>query len=181
MARSSILSPQALQLYVQLLQMSEPSPRRRRFASESRSVPQVLQRKQSRCHLLPAIAHNGQQSAHVVQGSLESGESVGKGRALEAQESKLDGLPSSKAFPSSRISPQPLQGKTSSSMELSMYSSATAAMLIEELVQVPPKQFPSFLIVSQPHSAAKGPGGSKKGPGEEAASGGYSGPCGRVH
>jgi hypothetical protein len=55
MARSSILLPQALQLYVQLLQMSEPSPRSSRFASESSSVPQVLHRKQSRCHRLPAV------------------------------------------------------------------------------------------------------------------------------
>ena len=53
-ARSSILLPQALQLYVQLLQMREPSPSRRRFASESRSVPQVLHRKQFKCHRLPA-------------------------------------------------------------------------------------------------------------------------------
>lgn len=53
-ARSSILFPQALQLYVQLLQMRDPSPRRRRFASESRRVLQVLQRKQSICHRLPA-------------------------------------------------------------------------------------------------------------------------------
>jgi hypothetical protein len=55
MARSSILFPHALQLYVQLLQMSEPSPRSRRLASESRRVPQVLHRKQSMCHLLPAV------------------------------------------------------------------------------------------------------------------------------
>ena len=53
-AKSSILLPQALQLYVQLLQMREPSPRRSRFASESRRVPQVLQRKQLICHRLPA-------------------------------------------------------------------------------------------------------------------------------
>lgn len=53
-ARSSILFPHALQLYVQLLQMREPSPRRRRFASESRRVPHVLHRKQSICHRLPA-------------------------------------------------------------------------------------------------------------------------------
>jgi hypothetical protein len=45
----------ALQLYVQLLQMSDPSPSRRRLASESRRVPQVLQRKQSICHRLPAV------------------------------------------------------------------------------------------------------------------------------
>lgn len=55
MARSSILLPQWLQLYVQLLQMRDPSPRRSRLASESRSVPHVLQRKQSMCHLLPAV------------------------------------------------------------------------------------------------------------------------------
>lgn len=54
MARSSILLLQTLQLYVQLLQIREPSPSRRRFASESRMVPQVLQRKQSMCHRLPA-------------------------------------------------------------------------------------------------------------------------------
>ena len=54
-ARSSILLPQALQLYVQLLQMREPSPRSSRFASESRRVPQVLHRKQFRCHRLPAV------------------------------------------------------------------------------------------------------------------------------
>jgi hypothetical protein len=54
-ARSSILLLHALQLYVQLLQMSDPSPRRRRLASESRRVPQVLQRKQSICHRLPAV------------------------------------------------------------------------------------------------------------------------------
>jgi len=37
-----------------LLQIREPSPRRRRLASESRRVPQVLQRKQSMCHRFPA-------------------------------------------------------------------------------------------------------------------------------
>jgi hypothetical protein len=54
-ARSSILLLHALQLYVQLLQMREPSPRRRRFASESRRVPHVLHRKQFRCHRFPAV------------------------------------------------------------------------------------------------------------------------------
>ena len=39
---------------LQLLQIKDPSPRRRRFASESRRVPQVLHRKQLRCHRLPA-------------------------------------------------------------------------------------------------------------------------------
>lgn len=55
MARSSILLPQLLQLYVQLLHMSEPSPSRRRFASESSSVPQVLHLKQSICQRFPAV------------------------------------------------------------------------------------------------------------------------------
>lgn len=55
MAKSSILLPQALQLYVQLLHIRDPSPRRRRFASESRRVPQVLHRKQSMCQRLPAL------------------------------------------------------------------------------------------------------------------------------
>lgn len=54
-ARSSILLLQELQLYVQSLQMSDPSPRRRRFASESRRVPQLWHRKQSICQRLPAI------------------------------------------------------------------------------------------------------------------------------
>lgn len=54
-AKSSILLLHALQLYVQLLQMREPSPRRSRFASESRRVPQVLHRKQFKCHRLPAV------------------------------------------------------------------------------------------------------------------------------
>lgn len=54
-ARSSILFPHALQLYVQLLQMREPSPSSRRFASESSRVPQVLHLKQFKCHRLPAV------------------------------------------------------------------------------------------------------------------------------
>ena len=55
MANSSILLPQALQLYVQLLQTSEPSPRSKRFASESSSVLHWLHLKQSRCHLRSAV------------------------------------------------------------------------------------------------------------------------------
>jgi hypothetical protein len=54
-ARSSILLPHALHEYVQSLHMSESSPRRRRFASESTKTPQVLHRKQLRCHRFPAI------------------------------------------------------------------------------------------------------------------------------
>jgi hypothetical protein len=54
-ARSSILLPQLLQLYVQLLQISEPSPSSKRLASESSRVPQVLQRKQSICQRFPAV------------------------------------------------------------------------------------------------------------------------------
>ncbi|KAL2813690.1 hypothetical protein BJX63DRAFT_211516 [Aspergillus granulosus] len=53
-ARSSILFPQELQLYVQLLQINDPSPSRRRCASESRRVLHELQRKQSICHRFPA-------------------------------------------------------------------------------------------------------------------------------
>lgn len=37
-----------------MLHIKEPSPSRRRFASESRRVLHVLHRKQSMCHLLPA-------------------------------------------------------------------------------------------------------------------------------
>ena len=54
MARSSILFLHALQLYVQLLQIRDPSPRSKRLASESSSVEHVLHRKQSMCHRLPA-------------------------------------------------------------------------------------------------------------------------------
>ena len=66
MARSSILLLQTLQLYVQLLQMSDPSPRIRRFESESRFVPQVLQRKQFKCHRLPAGKLLAYQSRRVI-------------------------------------------------------------------------------------------------------------------
>lgn len=38
-----------------MLHIKEPSPSNSRFASESRRVPQVLQRKQSMCHRLPAV------------------------------------------------------------------------------------------------------------------------------
>jgi hypothetical protein len=69
MARSSILLPQWLQLYVQLLHISEPSPRSRRFASESSRVPHVLQRKQSMCHRLPA----GGVSVGVCRASVSLG------------------------------------------------------------------------------------------------------------
>ena len=54
MARSSILFPHALQLYVQLLQIREPSPSNNKLASESRRTSQVLHRKQSICHRRPA-------------------------------------------------------------------------------------------------------------------------------
>ena len=64
MARSSILLLQALQLYVQLLHMREPSPSRRRLASESRRVLHVLQRKQSRCHRLPAAELSVRRDSH---------------------------------------------------------------------------------------------------------------------
>lgn len=81
-ARSSILFPHALQLYVQLLQMSEPSPSRRRLASESSRVLHVLHRKQSMCHRLPAANW-----------------SVYRSR----RDTMFRNTPSSKAFPSSRI------------------------------------------------------------------------------
>lgn len=65
MAKSSILFPHALQLYVQLLQIREPSPRSSRFASLSRRVPQVLHLKHSMCHRLPA-----RKKKEVSSGSL---------------------------------------------------------------------------------------------------------------
>ena len=69
MARSSILLPQALQLYVQLLQIREPSPKSRRFASESSRVPQVLQRKQLRCHRFPANSGLDELNLDLVVGT----------------------------------------------------------------------------------------------------------------
>lgn len=81
-ARSSILFPHALQLYVQLLHMSEPSPRRRRFASESRRVPQVLQRKQLRCQRLPAAARS-------AKGSGEYDKIIGKLSLVKQQHSAV--------------------------------------------------------------------------------------------
>lgn len=56
-ARFSILFPQTLQLWMQLLQMSDLSPRRSRLAFQSSNTPQVLHRKQSTCHLLPALKY----------------------------------------------------------------------------------------------------------------------------
>ena len=103
-ARSSILLPQALQLYVQLLQMREPSPRRRRFASESSSVPQVLHRKQLRCHRLPAkmvvrsVAPRSWNTHSIISGytraNAEATRNIARGMFY---------LPSSNALPSSRI------------------------------------------------------------------------------
>ena len=82
MARSSILLPQALQLYVQLLQIREPSPSKRRFASESRRVPQVLHRKQFRCHRFPAVFWSAPGSVAMVK----RGERCGtKNEAAEKQ------------------------------------------------------------------------------------------------
>lgn len=88
MAKSSILLPHVLQLYVQLLQMSEPSPSNRRLASESRRVPQVLHRKQSMCHLLPAV--------RMLAG-------VDKYNSASVRTRMGKSLPSSNALPSSRI------------------------------------------------------------------------------
>lgn len=48
---------------MQLLQIREPSPSSRRFASESRSVPQVLHRKHCMCQRFPAAG----QVSHVLQ------------------------------------------------------------------------------------------------------------------
>jgi len=52
-ARSSIFWEQALHEYVQLLQISDPSPSNSRLGSESSEVPHVLQRKQSKCQEFP--------------------------------------------------------------------------------------------------------------------------------
>ena len=119
MARSSILLPQALQLYVQLLQMSEPSPRSSKFASESRSVPQVLQRKQLRCHRLPATSTSSAPSSGtlgtvkrdvIAQDKGTSGWGGQRpvetllGADLGIEEALVYGdLPSSNALPSSSI------------------------------------------------------------------------------
>jgi hypothetical protein len=142
-ARSSILLLQALQLYVQLLQIKEPSPRSKRFASESRSVPQVWQRKQSRCHRLPAsnecqLQFTSDQVLRVSGVLLrlrEMGDVLEISRAsLKTTSSgnhrKSDDVPSSKAFPSSRISPQPLHGnKSSLSIDWFSGKSSTAVVI----------------------------------------------------
>jgi hypothetical protein len=126
MARSSILFPQWLQLYVQLLHMSEPSPSRSRLASESRRVPHVLQRKQSMCHRFPAVVCQ----CYSMGWWSGLGGARGEPPCLEKE-----CIPSSKALPSSRIytsvvslfevfnemiglvltSPHPLHGYTTSS------------------------------------------------------------------
>jgi hypothetical protein len=86
MAKSSILFPQWLQLYVQLLHIKEPSPSSSRFASESRRVPHVLQRKQSICHRLPAVGMSVllEEYGWVVWGQRE-GPNVSWGNAYQAQ------------------------------------------------------------------------------------------------
>jgi hypothetical protein len=50
--------------------MSEPSPSRRRFASESSRVPQVLHRKHSMCHRLPAGNKSYTSAEFVGEGIL---------------------------------------------------------------------------------------------------------------
>lgn len=68
--------------------MSEPSPSNRRLASESRRVPQVLHRKQSMCHLFPAVRRLvGSDKNNLAFVRTRNGKS----------------LPSSNALPSSRI------------------------------------------------------------------------------
>lgn len=47
--------------------MREPSPRRRRFASESRRVPHVLHRKQFRCHRFPAVFWSASGPAAMIK------------------------------------------------------------------------------------------------------------------
>ncbi len=114
-ARSSILLPQALQLYVQLLHINDPSPSKRRFASESSKVPQVLHRKQLRCHRLPAIDRSiilnldiGTLMMPCLQIEWKdccSRTGIGlleKSQCKERNGSSFN-LPSSNAFPSSRI------------------------------------------------------------------------------
>lgn len=58
---------------MQLLQINEPSPSSNRCASESRRVPQVLHRKQSICHLLPAARKDSCQPANGGRISPEGG------------------------------------------------------------------------------------------------------------
>lgn len=122
MAKSSILLAHTLQLYVQLLQMREPSPRSKRLASESRIVPHVLHRKQSICHRLPAGRLSLQRSLRVTP--------------IASQHTKFKGLAFFQYLPHTcqccnlarsghstravicknrRTSPQPLHGYTASS------------------------------------------------------------------
>lgn len=142
--------------------MREPSPSSSRLASESRSVPHVLQRKQSRCHRLPATRKVSQPTVNAVRS--QQGNNAAHGSSADNKswvccarlQMRADvpgkiiptNIPSSNAFPSSsichimsirsslsggttRTSPQPLQGKTSSpSVDCpSRYSSTIVAML----------------------------------------------------
>jgi len=111
MAKSSILLPQALQLYVQLLQMREPSPRRSRLASESSKVPQVLHRKQSMCHRLPA-GREGESDGWWSMGRFVRTYQAQKPCLLpgSAQDSVSLQLPCASWSVVWRTSPQPLQG-----------------------------------------------------------------------
>jgi hypothetical protein len=110
MAKSSILLPQALQLYVQLLQIKEPSPNSSRFASESRRVPHVLHRKQLRCHLLPAVLlldllplKKNSEAVMRLRSSTHCHGDVERRDHYEMGRFENGNLPSSNALPSSKI------------------------------------------------------------------------------
>lgn len=117
MAKSSILFPQELQLYVQLLHISEPSPSRRRWASESRSVPQVLQQKHSICHRLPAVNHQLLVRYGSPKGELTQLESLSLFQNL-AEGTEISIRHISQYRLASHTSPQPLQGNGVSSCSI---------------------------------------------------------------
>ena len=127
MARSSILLLQTLQLYVQLLQISDPSPRRRRFASESRMVPQVLQRKQSMCHRLPAGRVSVHRSRKVITVIVETYQvrrlflprvSKCRSQSLALRPSTRRGYAERQPGGVKHTSPHPLQGYAASSCSI---------------------------------------------------------------
>ena len=105
MARSSILLPQALQLYVQLLQISEPSPSRSRFASESSSVPSRASVRVlvvgGRTHHTTGVASEAVDVPAIASELLHQCQYIAGG---------VTGRVRTNALPSSKISPHPLHG-----------------------------------------------------------------------
>lgn len=141
--------PQALQLYVQLLHISEPSPRSNKFASESRRVPQVLQRKQFKCHLLPAIKELA--SCPLIK--IAAVDRIGKisWGMLSANWATTENdihSPSSKAFPSSSICHSSASNRDQRSINTYVSTSFTRVchiITIHRRIQIIARRFHAWL------------------------------------